>query len=97
MNIDSFKAGGEKVLGFRRNEECNWIQEQTWKEIGKGREIKQKTNSTPSEQIRERLSREYTELDREMRKMTKLDRKEFVERLGDQAEEADGRHNASGL
>ena len=37
------------------------------------------------------------ELDREVRKMTKSDRKEFVERLADEAEEAASRHKTPGL
>ena len=80
MNIDAFnqifKEAGEKALGFKKKKE-EWIQKQTWKKIEKRREIKQRMNSTRSERIHDRLSREYSELDRHVRKMTKSDRKEF--------------------
>ena len=70
MNIDSFnqtfKAAGEKVLGF---------------------------NSTQSERVRDQLRRKYSELDHKVKKMTKLDKRKFVDRLVHEAEEAAGRQD----
>ena len=61
------------------------------------REINQRMNSTGSERIHDRLSREYSELDLEVWKMTKSDSKEFVERLADEAEKAASRQDLKSL
>ena len=95
MNIDSFnqvfKAAGEQVLGFKKRKKEEWIQGKTWEKIETRRRVKQQISSTQSERVRDQLSRKYSELDREVKKMTKLDKRKFVERLAKEAEEATGR------
>ena len=95
MNIDSFnqvfKAAGEQVLGFKKRKKEEWIQGKTWEKIETRRRVKQQISSTQSERVRDQLSRKYSELDREVKKMTKLDKRKFVERLAEEAEEATGR------
>ena len=88
MNIDSFnqafKAAGEKVVGFKKRKKEDWIQGETWEKIETRRGVKQRINSTQSERICQ-LRRKYAELDHEVKKMTKLDKRKFVERLADEA------------
>ena len=55
--------------------------------------VKQQISSTQSEQVRDKMRRKYSELDRKVKKMTKLDKRKFVERLAEEAEEADGRQD----
>ena len=81
---------GEKVLGFKKRKKEEWIQGETWEKIETRRGVKQQMNSTKSERIRDQLRRKYSELDHEVRKMTKLDKRKFVGRLADEAEEAAG-------
>ncbi|XP_068723267.1 uncharacterized protein [Montipora capricornis] len=47
-------------------------------------------NSTQSERVRDQLRRKYSELDHEEKKMTNLDKNNFVERLADEAEKVSG-------
>ena len=98
MNIDSFnqafKTAGEKVLGFKKKKKEEWIQWETWKKVETRKEIKQKMNSTQSERVRNQLRRKYSEVDREVKKMTKLDKRKYVERL---AEEAAGKQDLKTL
>ena len=102
-NIDSFnqvfKAAGEKVLGFKKRKKEEWIEEEgkTLKKIETRRGVKQQISSTQSERIRDQLRRKYSELDREVKKMTKLDKIKFVERLAEEAEEATGRQDLKTL
>ena len=101
MNIDSFnqvfKAAGEKVLGFKKRKKGEWIQGKTREKIETRRRVKQKISSTQSERLRDQLRRKYSELDREVKKMTKLDKRKFVERLTEEAEEAAGRQDLKTL
>ena len=41
-------------------------------------------NSIQSERVRDQLRRKYSELDHEVKKMTKQDKRKFVERLADE-------------
>ena len=79
MNIDSFnqvfKAAGEKVLGFKKRKKKEWIQGKTWEKIETRRGVKQHISSSQSECVRDQLRRKYSGLDREAKKMTKLDEK----------------------
>ena len=101
INIDSFnqvfKAAGEKVLGFKKRKKEEWIPGKTWEKIETRRGIKQQISSTRSERLRDQLRRKYSELDREVKKMTKLDKRKFVERLAEEAEEAAGRQDLKTL
>ena len=92
-----FKTAGEKVLGFKKRKKEEWIQGETWEKIETRREVMQRLNSTQSEQICDQLRRKYSELDCEVRKMTKLDKRKLVERLAEEAEEAAGRQDLKSL
>ena len=82
-NIDSFnqafKAAGEKVRAFKKKKGEEWIQGETWEKIETRRGVKQRMNSTQSERVRDQLRRKYLELDHQVKKMTKLDKRKFVE------------------
>ena len=54
-------------------------------------------NSTRSGRIHDRISREYSELDQEVRKMTKSDGKGFVDKLADEAGKAASRQDLTSL
>jgi len=101
MDIDSFiqtfKEAGEKVLGFKKRKKEEWIQRETWEKIETRRGVKQRMNSTQSERVRDQLRRKYSKLDHEVKKMTKLDKRKFVERLTVEAEEAAGRQDLKTL
>ena len=69
----------------------------TWEKIETRREVKQRMNSIQSERVRDQLRRKYSELDHEVEKMTKQDKRKFVARLADEAEEAAGRQDLKTL
>ena len=102
MNIDQvnqiFKAAGEKVLGFKRRKKEEWIiKEQTWKKIDERKVMKQRVNSAKSERIRNQLRQKYSVLDKEVKRMAKMDKKDYVEKLADEAEEATRRQDLKTL
>ena len=65
-----------------------WIQLDTWQKIDERKEIKQKINSTRSERVKQCLRRTYSELDKQVKRQAKRDKKLYIERLADEAEEA---------
>ena len=92
MNIDTFnqafREAGEKVLGYKKKKKEEWIQTRTWQKIAERKVIKQSINSTRSERVKDQLKRSYTKTDREVKRLAKVDKKAYVERLADEAEEA---------
>ena len=78
MTIDSFNQLF-KVLGFKKRKKEKRIQGETWEKTETRREVMQPMNSTQSEHMRDQLRRKYSELAREVKKMTTLSKRKFVE------------------
>ena len=101
MTIDGFNQAlweaGEKVLGFRRKKKEEWIKEETWKKIDERRQTKEKINNTRSERLKEKNRSFYSELNKQVKRMTRADKKDYVEKLADEAEEAAGRNDLKTL
>ena len=96
MNIDAFNQSRQQErtsleLKMRKKEE--WIQVETWRKIEtrRGVILKQRIHSTQSERVRDQLRRKYSELYHEVKNITKLDKRKFVERLAEEAEEFAGK------
>ena len=56
--------------------------------ISERKETKQKINATISQRLKDKLKSRYAELNREVKKMAKADKKSFMEGLAEEAEEA---------
>ena len=101
MTIDGFnqalREAGEKVLGFRRKKKKEWVKEETWKKIDERRQTKEKINNTRSERLKEQHRSFYSELNKQVKRMTRADKKDYVEKLADEAEEAAGKNDLKTL
>ena len=75
-------------MDFKRGRGKNGYKGTPDKKIETRRGVKQRINSTQSHRVREQLRRKYSKLDHEVKKMTKLGKRIFVERLVVEAEEA---------
>ena len=97
MTIDGFnqalREAGEKVLGFRRKKKEEWIKEETWKKIDERRQTKEKINNTRSERLKEKHRSFYSELNKQVKRVTRADKKDYIEKLADEAFEAAGRND----
>ena len=79
---------GVKVLGYKTKKRKEWMKQDTWTNISGRKETKQKFNATRSQRLKDRQKRIYAELNREVKKMAKADKKSFMEGLAEGAEEA---------
>ena len=97
MNIDTFnqafREAGEKVLGYKKKK--NGSRQGLSKNLRKV--IKQKINSMKPERVKDQLKRSYTQTDREVKRLANVDKKAYVERLADEAEEAARRQDLKTL
>ena len=101
LNIDDinqvYTETGEKVLGFRKRKQKEWIQKETWTKIEERKTMKGKIDSTRSERVKEQLKQKYTDLDKEVKALTKKDKTEYVEEMANKAEEAARRQDLGTL
>ena len=66
------------------------MKQDTWAKISGSKETKQIINATRLQRLKDRLKSIYAELNREVKRMAKADKKSFMEGLAEEAEEAAG-------
>ena len=79
----------DKILGYKKNKEEKWVTGDMWKKIDERKETKKKLNQAKLERLKDRLQTAFSEQDEEVKRMTRKDKKEFVDKLADEAENAD--------
>ena len=87
----------DKVLGNKKNKKEEWITGDTWKKIDERKETKKKLNQATSQRLKDRLQTAYSEQDKEVKRMTRKDKKEFVDKVADEAENAAERRDLRSL
>ena len=59
---------GEKILGFRENEQKEWISEETWKEREKRKLAKENANRSKTRQQKINTQKQYLEISKRVKK-----------------------------
>lgn len=77
---DTFTNASERVMGFKRQVHKEWIRItlDTWKLIDNRKELKKKMCNTHSERIKKKRRDQYSNSNREVKIVTKMDRKNFI-------------------
>ena len=78
-------------LGRRQKKRKEWITSDTWQAIESRRALKKNVMDTRSERLEERYRQQYREADRTVKRMTRADKRAYMEGLTSQAEEAANR------
>ena len=76
------------VLGTRKGQSKSWISASSWKAIEDRKKIKDQMNCVKSDRIKDRLRKDYTGKDREVKKRVRADKREMLEEMAKKAEEA---------
>ena len=101
MAIHSFnmamELAGKAVLGYKRAKKEQWISTSTWDKIDQRKGIKKKLLTTKSPRLSERLSREYSQKDKEVKRSTRVDKRTYIENLAEDAEAAARRKDMKSL
>ena len=84
------KSTCEEVLGKRSRTQKEWLTAATLRVVDKRREKKAETNMAKTRALKARLSGEHTALNKEVKKSARTDRREHVERMKQDAEDAAG-------
>ena len=85
------------LYGNKKNKKEEWITGDTWKKIDERKETKKKLNQATSQRLKDRLQTAYSEQDKEVKRMTRKDKKEFVDKVADEAENAAERRDLRSL
>ena len=92
-----YKGTAEKVLGFRKKENKEWITSQTLDRVKERKEIKSKLLNEKSEREQQTLKEEYQRKDREVKRAARNDKRKYFEDLAAEAEEAHRENNMKHL
>ena len=84
----AYTQASETCLGQRQKKRKKWITTDTWQAIKNRRELKKKILETKSERIKERYKQQYREADQSVKRMTRADKRAYLDDIASQAEEA---------
>jgi len=84
----AYTQASETCLGQRQRKRKRWITADTWQAIENRRELKKKILETKSERIRERYKQQYREANQTVKRMTRTDKRTYMDGIARQAEEA---------
>jgi hypothetical protein len=77
-----------KILGMKEREKKEWISAETWKTIDERKNIKNEINSARSERKQAIKQQQYSMKDREVKKRIRADKRERMNALAQEAEDA---------
>ena len=83
-----YKAAAEKVIGFRKKKNKEWITPETWRTIEERKKAKENLLNAKSPRLIERAKEEYKTKDKEVKRSARRDKRGFVEELAREAERA---------
>lgn len=72
---------GKKVLGPRRKKKEEWITTDTWRKTEDRKEKKRKILSTRSDRLKAEMMESYRNLDKEVKRSTRADKKRYIAKI----------------
>ena len=93
----TFIESCQETLGKREFNMKPWMSTNTWKLIEERRKLKDQINCCTNEEDKNNLRRDYTNQDKEVKKSSRKDKRDFNDALATEAEEAAGKRDLSTL
>ena len=84
----TYCTAADSALGYLKSTDNTWLTRETWRRIEERKTIKSKILNTKSKRIQERLQKEYSSKDKEIKRSTRQDKRGYVDKLADKAETA---------
>ena len=78
----------ESTLGYHKPSHKEWISEETWEKIEERKKLRAKILSTENVERRNELEISYQDLDRQVKRKARKDKRIFTEELANEAEQA---------
>ena len=93
----AFTETVKEELGLKKRKTKQWISQTAWDLIDQRKNIKLKMNGARSERLKQQRRDDYREKDREVKKQIKKDKKEWMENIAKEAEDAARHQNMRAL
>nr|KAG5708629.1 hypothetical protein BaRGS_034846 [Batillaria attramentaria] len=87
----------EEVLGKRKTQHKEWISADTIQKLEVRKKKKTALNTSRTRRAKAKAQEEYTAADREVKRSTRKDKRDYIDNLANQAEEAAGQGNLKDL
>nr|KAG5705192.1 hypothetical protein BaRGS_011218 [Batillaria attramentaria] len=87
----------EEVLGKRKTQHKEWISADTIQKLEVRKKKKTALNTSRTRRAKAKAQEEYTAADREVKRSTRKDKRDYIDNLASQAEEAAGQGNLKDL
>ena len=84
----TYCTAAESALGYLKSTDKTWLTRETWKRIEERKTIKSKILNTKSKRMQERLQKEYSSKDKEIKRSARQDKRAYVDKLAEKAETA---------
>ena len=68
----------EKILGFRENQQKEWIPEETWKEIERRKLAKENVNRSKTRQHKISTQTQYSEINKKVMRSIRKDKRNWI-------------------
>jgi len=76
------------VLGHRKKKCQSWISTESWRKIEERRKLKRKVDDVRSEKLKNKARNEYREKDKEIKRSLRKDKRDWVNNVAQEAEDA---------
>lgn len=76
------------VLGRRKKKCQSWISTESWRKIEERRKLKRKIDDARSESLKNKFRNEYSEKDKETKRSLRKDKRDWVNNVAQEAEDA---------
>nr|KAG5704670.1 hypothetical protein BaRGS_025312 [Batillaria attramentaria] len=87
----------EEVLGKRKTQHKEWVSADTTQKLEVRKKKKTALNTSRTRRAKAKAQEEYTAADREVKRSTRKDKRDYIDDLANQAEEAAGQGNLKDL
>ena len=77
-----------ECIGYKKKARKEWITDNTWKSIEERKKLKTKILETKSPRLKERITKEYREKEKEIKTSARRDKRNRIEKPAEKAEEA---------
>ena len=81
-----YQSTREKIIGFRRSINKQWLTSDTWKAFDERAKLNDKILSTGSSRLKEQTHKEYAKKFKEVRKRARVDNMNYLEERAEGAE-----------
>ena len=85
---DKFLTTAKEILGHKKREKKDWISEETWNKIEERKKLKNKIHNAQHFADESTSRSEYAAKDKEVKKCTRKDKREYIDNLAGKAQRA---------